>query len=193
MPDEPEAAGLEALMLFHHSRRRARLDASGDLVTLEDQDRALWDRAEIDEANVRLQAALRHGQAGPYQLQAAIAACHTAAADVDDTDWTEIAALYELLAKVMPSPVVALNRAVAIAMSQGCDAGLAVVDELEASGELTAYHLLYATRADLLRRLGRASEAAQAYRRALELAGSDAERRFLRRRLAEVGEPERSS
>jgi RNA polymerase sigma-70 factor, ECF subfamily len=186
MPDEPEAAGLLALMLFHHSRRRARSDAAGDLVTLEDQDRSLWDRAEIDEGHARLEAALRLGRAGPYQLQAAIAACHTDAADVADTDWVQISALYGLLAEVMPSPVVALNRAVAIAMARGPEAGLEVIDALEASGELAGYHLLPATRADLLRRLGRSREAADAYRRALELAGSDAERRFLSRRLVEV-------
>ena len=187
MPDEPEAAGLLALMLFHHSRRSARLDAAGDLITLEDQDRTRWDRTEIDEAHARLEAALRYGRAGPYQLQAAIVACHTDAADVADTDWAQIASLYELLAEVMPSPVVALNRAVAIAMTRGLDAGLVVIDELEASGELAGYHLLHATRADLLRRLGRDGDAAVAYRRALELAGSDAERRFLSKRLAEVG------
>jgi RNA polymerase sigma-70 factor (ECF subfamily) len=193
MPDEPEAAGLLALMLFHHSRRRARLDETGDLITLEDQDRTLWDQAEIEEANARLEAALRHRRAGPYQLQAAIAACHANAPDVASTDWAEIASLYELLAEVVPSPVVALNQAVAIAMARGLDAGLAVIEELEASGELAGYHLLYATRADLLRRLGRSGEAAGAYRQALELAGSDAERRFLTKRLAEVGEPERAS
>jgi RNA polymerase sigma-70 factor (ECF subfamily) len=187
MPDEPEAAGLLALMLFHHSRRRARSDAAGDLVTLEDQDRTRWDRAEIDEAHARLEAALRHGRAGPYQLQAAIAACHTDAADVANTDWAQIASLYELLAEVVPSPVVALNRAVAIAMARELDDGLKVIDELEASGELAGYHLFHAARADLLRRLGRHDDAAVAYRRALELAGSDAERRFLSRRLAEVG------
>jgi RNA polymerase sigma-70 factor (ECF subfamily) len=187
MPDEPEAAGLLALMLFHHSRRSARLDAAGDLVTLEDQDRTRWDQAEIDEAHARLEAALRHRRAGPYQLQAAIVACHTDAADVADTDWTQIASLYQLLAEVMPSPVVTLNRAVAIAMTRGLDAGLVVIDELEESGELAGYHLLHATRADLLRRLGRGGDAAIAYRRALELAGSDAERRFLSKRLAEVG------
>jgi RNA polymerase sigma-70 factor (ECF subfamily) len=193
MPDEPEAAGLLALMLFHHSRRRARLDAAGDLVTLEDQDRSRWDRAEIEEARARLRAALRHRRAAPYQVQAAIAACHSDATDVADTDWAEIASLYELLAEVVPSPVVALNRAVAIAMARGLDAGLAIVDELEMTGELAGYHLLYAARADLLRRLGRLGEAADAYRQALELAGSDAERRFLSKRLAEVGEPERAS
>jgi RNA polymerase sigma-70 factor (ECF subfamily) len=189
MPDEPEAAGLLALMLLHHSRRHARLDAAGDLVTLEDQDRALWDRAEIEEASTRLQAALRHGRAGPYQLQAAIAACHTDAPHIADTDWAQIASLYELLAEVMPSPVVALNRAVAIAMDRGLDQGLEIIDELEASGELDRYHLLHATRADLLRRLERTGEAADAYRRALGLAASDTERRFLTRRLAEMGEP----
>jgi RNA polymerase sigma-70 factor, ECF subfamily len=193
MPDEPEAAGLLALMLFHHSHRRARLDADGDLITLEDQDRALWDRAEIDEADARLEAALRHRRAGPYQLQAAIAACHTDAAEARDTDWGEIASLYELLAEVVPSPVVALNRAVAIAMARGAQDGLEVIDELEASGRLAGYHLLHATRADLLRRLERFGEAAAAYRQALELAGSDAERRFLTRRLDEVGRSERAS
>ncbi|HEY6523254.1 MAG TPA: RNA polymerase sigma factor [Solirubrobacteraceae bacterium] len=193
MPDEPEAAGLLALMLFQHSRRRARSDGAGDLITLEEQDRTLWDRAEIDEARARLQAALRHRRAGPYQLQAAIAACHADAADVADTDWAQIASLYELLAEVMPSPVVALNRAVAIAMARGPRAGLAVIDELEASGELAGYHLLYATRADLLRRLGRSAEAADAYRSALDLAGSEAEHRYLSKRLDEVSEPERAS
>jgi RNA polymerase sigma-70 factor (ECF subfamily) len=193
MPDEPEAAGLLALMLFHHSHRRARLDTAGDLITLEDQDRTLWDRAEIDEANARLQAALRHRRAGPYQLQAAIAACHTDAADMADTDWGQIASLYELLAEVMPSPVVSLNQAVAIAMARGPDAGLEMIDDLELAGDLAGYRLLYATRADLLRRLGRADEAADAYRQALELAGSDTERRFLTKRLAEVGAPESAS
>ena len=193
MPDEPEAAGLLALMLFQHSRRRARSDGAGDLITLEEQDRTLWDRAEIDEARTRLQAALRHRRAGPYQLQAAIAACHADAADVADTDWAQIASLYELLAEVMPSPVVALNRAVAIAMARGPSAGLAVIDELEASGELAGYHLLHATRADLLRRLGRSAEAAGAYRSALDLAGSEAEHRYLSKRLDEVSEPERAS
>ncbi|MFZ1997527.1 MAG: RNA polymerase sigma factor [Solirubrobacteraceae bacterium] len=193
MPDEPEAAGALALMLFHHSRRRARLDTAGDLITLEDQDRTRWDRTQIAEAEARLEAALRHRRVGPYQLQAAIAACHTDAADVADTDWAQIASLYALLAEAMPSPVVALNRAVAIAMSRGLDAGLQLVDALEASGELGGYHLLYATRADLLRRLGRSGEAAHAYRQALDLAGSEADQRFLRKRLAEVGEPEPAS
>jgi RNA polymerase sigma-70 factor (ECF subfamily) len=192
MPDEPEAAGLLALMLLHHARRDARLDAAGDMITLEDQDRSLWDGPEIEEAEVLLEAALRHRRAGAYQLQAAIAACHTTAADVADTDWAQIASLYGLLAQVVPSPVVELNQAVAIAMARGLDAGLEVVDELEASGRLDGYHLLHATRADLLRRLGRLEEAEVAYRSALELAGSDAERRFLLKRLNEVGGSERS-
>jgi RNA polymerase sigma-70 factor (ECF subfamily) len=162
------------------------------VITLEDQDRCLWDAAEIEEAEALLEAALRHRRAGPYQLQAAIAACHTTAADAADTDWAQIASLYELLARVLPSPVVELNQAVAIAMAAGLDAGLDVVDELEASGRLDGYHLLHATRADLLRRLGRLDEAEVAYRRALELPGSDAERRFLLRRLDEVGGSERS-
>jgi RNA polymerase sigma-70 factor (ECF subfamily) len=186
MPDEPEAAGLLALMLFHHARRRARSDAVGDLVTLEDQDRGLWDGEEIVEANGVLDGALRHGHAGPYQLQAAIVRCHTDAADATETDWAQIASLYELLARVVPSPVVALNQAVAIAMSRGLDPGLEAIDELEASGRLDGYHLLHATRADLLRRAGRLSEAADAYREALALVGSDSERRFLTKRLGEV-------
>ena len=186
MPDEPEAAGLLALMLFHHARRRARLDAAGELVTLEDQDRGLWDGEEIGQANAVLAGALRHGRPGPYQLQAAIARCHTDAADAAETDWAQIASLYELLAGIVPSPVVALNQAVAIAMSRGPDAGLEIIGQLESSGQLEDYHLLHATRADLLRRLGRLAEAADAYRRALALVRSDSERRFLTRRLDEV-------
>jgi RNA polymerase sigma-70 factor (ECF subfamily) len=189
MPDEAEAAGLLALMLLHHARRAARLDAQGDLVTLEDQDRARWDKAEIAEGVAALAGALRRGQPGPYQVQAAIAACHATAATAADTDWAQIAALYEQLAWFLPTPVVELNRAVAVGMAQGPAAGLPLVAALEASGKLAGYHLLPATRADLLRRLGRRSEAAAAYREALELASTDAERRFLSRRLAETGEP----
>ena len=155
-------------------------------MTLEDQDRARWERGEIDEAIGLLERALRMGHVGPYQLQAAIAACHADAADAAATDWVEIAALYTRLAKVMPSPVVELNRAVAVAMADGPAAGLALVEALAAAPALRDYHLLHATRADLLRRLGRRPEAAESYRRALALAGSDAERRFLARRLAEV-------
>jgi RNA polymerase sigma-70 factor (ECF subfamily) len=189
MPDEAEAAGLLALMLLHDARRAARLDAQGDLVTLEDQDRARWDQAEIAEGVTALQGALRRGQLGPYQVQAAIAACHATAPTAADTDWPQIAALYERLAWFLPTPVVELNRAVAVGMAQGPAAALPLVAALEASGKLAGYHLLPATRADLLRRLGRQSEAAAAYRDALELASTDAERRFLSRRLAETGEP----
>jgi RNA polymerase sigma-70 factor (ECF subfamily) len=185
MPDEPEALGLLALMLLHYSRRAARVDDEGDLVTLEDQDRARWDTSEIDEGLDLLDAALQHDRAGPYQLQAAIAACHATAADAADTDWARIAQLYGRLAQLVPSAVVELNRAVAVAMADGPAAGLKLVEALEASGELDGYHLLPATRADLLRRLERHAEAAAAYRDALELAATDAERRFLARRLAE--------
>lgn len=185
MPDEPEAVGLLALMLLQDSRRAARVDAAGDLVTLEDQDRSRWDADEISEGFELLDAALRRGEPGPYQVQAAIAACHASAARADDTDWAEIAALYDQLARMSLSPVVALNRAVAVGMADGPEAGLALVDELERSGALAGYHLLPATRADLLRRLGRHHEAAAAYRSAAALATSDAERRYLERRLAE--------
>jgi RNA polymerase sigma-70 factor (ECF subfamily) len=186
MPDEPEAAGLLALMLLHDARRSARLDAAGDLVTLEDQDRSLWDQASIGEGVAVLGGALRRGQPGVYQVQAAIAACHATAATAADTDWAQIAGLYEQLARILPTPVVALNHAVAVGMAQGPAAGLALVEALEASGQLAGYHLLPATRADLLRRLGRLGEAAVAYREALELASTDTERRFLSRRLAET-------
>jgi RNA polymerase sigma-70 factor (ECF subfamily) len=186
MPDEPEAAGLLALMLFQHSRRLARVDANGDLVTLDEQDRSRWDRGEIDEASALLDHALARQSAGPYQLQAAIAACHAQSRHPDATDWARIAILYERLLEVMPQPIVALNHAIAVAMAQGPDRGLVLVDELDASGELSGYHLLHATRADLLGRLGRAAEARAAYLQALELTSSDAERRFLSRRLAQT-------
>ena len=186
MPDEPEAAGLLALMLLHDARRCARLDASGDLVTLEDQDRSLWDATAIGEGVAILEAALRHGRAGPYQIQAAIAACHATAPTADRTDWPQIAALYGRLAEFLPTPVVELNYAVAVGMARGPAAGLPLVEALEASGKLAGYHLLPATRADFLRRLGRMPEAAAAYREALELTSTDAERRYLSRRLAET-------
>ena len=189
MPDEAEAAGLLALMLLHDARRAARLDARGDLVTLEDQDREQWDTAEIAEGVSLLNGALRRGRPGPYQVQAAIAACHATAATAQNTDWAQIAGLYEQLARFLPTPVVELNHAVAVGMAQGPAAGLPLVAALEASGKLAGYHLLPATRADFLRRLGRLPEAAEAYRTALELAGTDAEQRFLRRRLAETGGP----
>jgi RNA polymerase sigma-70 factor (ECF subfamily) len=186
MPDEPEAAGLLALMLLHDARREGRVDGDGDLVPLEEQDRSRWDRDQIDEATAILERALRRGRPGPYQVQAAIAACHATATDAAATDWHEIAGLYRALGKLTGSPVVELNRAVAVAMADGPEAGLAIVDELEARGALASYHLLPATRADLLRRLGRNDEAADAYRAAARLAGTDAERRYLTRRLAET-------
>jgi RNA polymerase sigma-70 factor, ECF subfamily len=185
MPDEPEAAGLLALMLFQHSRRLARVDGDGELVTLEEQDRSRWDRGEIDEASGLLDRALARASAGPYQLQAAIAACHAQSPHPDATDWARIETLYERLLEVMPHPIVRLNHAIAAAMADGPERGLVLVDELEAAGELPDYHLLHATRADLLRRLGRREEARAAYLRALELTSSDAERRFLSRRLEE--------
>ncbi|WP_246258212.1 RNA polymerase sigma factor [Amycolatopsis anabasis] len=186
MPDEPEVIGLLALMLLQDARRDARVDAAGDLVLLEDQDRSRWDTAEIEEGVGLLETALRRRRPGAYQLQAAIAACHATAAKASDTDWAQIAALYGRLAEVVPSAVVRLNRAVAVAMADGPAAGLALVDELAESGELAGYRLLPATRADLLRRLDRRVEAAAAYREALELVATDAERRYLERRLGEV-------
>ena len=187
MPDEAEATGLLALMLLQDARRPARIDAHGDLVTLEDQDRGKWDAAEIGEGVSVLDGALRRGQPGPYQVQAAIAACHATAPAAADTDWARIAALYEQLARFLPTPVVELNHAVAVGMADGPAAALPLVEALDASGKLAGYHLLPATRADFLRRLGRMPEAASAYREALELASTDTERRFLRRRLAETG------
>jgi RNA polymerase sigma-70 factor, ECF subfamily len=187
MPDEPEAAGLLALMLMHDARRAARLDADGEIVTLEDQDRGKWDGAEVSEGVSVLDAALRRRRPGPYQVQAAIAACHVTAARAADTDWAQIARLYGQLAQFLPTPVVELNRAVAVGMAEGPEAGLALAGELEASGKLAGYHLLPATKADMYRRLGRADEAAACYREALGLAGTEAERSYLSRRLAETG------
>ena len=166
MPDEPEALGLLALMLLHDARRRARVDEVGDLVTLEDQDRTLWDGATIEGACSVLDAAVRLGRPGPYELMAAAAACHATAPSSDATDWFEIAALYDRLAQMIPSPVVALNRAVAVGMAEGPEAGLSLVEQLEENGELSSYHLLPATRADFLRRLGRNEHAVESYRRA---------------------------
>ncbi|HEX5302163.1 MAG TPA: RNA polymerase sigma factor [Streptosporangiaceae bacterium] len=187
MPSEPEASGLLALMLMHDARRAARLDAEGEIVTLEDQDRSLWDAALIGEGVAVLEGALRSGRPGPYQVQAAIAACHVTAAQASDTDWAQIALLYGQLARFLPTPVVELNRAVAVGMSDGPLAGLALAEALSASGKLAGYHLLPATKADMYRRLGRAQEAAACYREALELASTDAERRYLSRRLTETG------
>ena len=184
MPDEPEALGLLALMLFHDARSAARVDADGDLVVLAEQDRALWDAAAIAEGRLRLDAATRLARPGPFQIQAAIAACHVR--DEQATDWAEIAELYDHLYALTPSEVIALNRAVAVSMSDGPEAGLALLDGIAPDGELRAYHLLPAARADMLRRLGRRAEAAEAYRRAFDLAGTDAERRYLERRLLEA-------
>jgi RNA polymerase sigma-70 factor, ECF subfamily len=181
MLDEPEALGLLALMLLHHSRRDARLDAAGDLVLLEDQDRSLWRRDELAEG---LALAERAGVAEPYAIQAAIAAEHARAEQAEDTEWPRIAALYDRLEASAPSPVVTLNRAVAVAMAEGPERGLALLDELAEAGRLDDYRLLHSARADLLRRLGRDADAAAAYARALELATNPVERRFLERRLA---------
>jgi len=178
MPDESEVRGLLALMLLHHSRRDARVDEDGELVLLAEQDRSLWRRDEIEEG-IRLAA--KAGASGPYAVQAAIAAEHVA----DVTDWTHVVALYSRLVELDPSPVVELNRAVAVSMAAGPEAGLELVARLE-NGRLEDYHLLHATRADLLRRLGRAEEAARAYRRAHELAANPAERALLERRLGEL-------
>jgi len=186
MPSEPEASGLLALMLLHDARRTARLDTDGELVPLEDQDRSRWDAASVSEGVAVLEDALRRGRPGPYQVQAAIAACHVTAARAQDTDWAQIAGLYGQLERFLPTPVVELNRAVAVAMAFGPAEGLRLVTGLEESGQLAGYHLLAATKADLLRRLGRAAEAAACYREAMELASTDAERRFLGRRLAET-------
>ena len=181
-PAPSEATALVALMLLHDSRRDARLDAEGDLVVLEEQDRRRWDRGQIDEALPLVDEALAGGP-GPFALQAAIAALHCQAARADETDWPQIVRLYDVLERRHPSPIVALNRAVAVAMVDGPSAGLALVDALAASGELDGYHLLHAARADLLRRLGRAAAAADSYARAIALVTNDSERRFLERRL----------
>jgi len=186
MPDEPEAHGLLALMLLHHARCSTRVDAAGDIVTLDEQDRSAWNRTEIDEGMRVLDAALRQRRPGVYQIQAAIAACHASAPVAAATDWVQIAALYAQLARLMPSAVVELNRAVAVAMAEGPAAGLTLLDALESKGQLQGYHLLPATRADLLRRLGRPSEAVVAYREALSLTATDAERRYLERRIEET-------
>ena len=185
MPDEPEALGLLALMVLHDARRPARVNDEGDLVPLEDQDRTRWLRPQIAEGLAILEAALRRRRPGIYQVQASIAACHAEAATADATDWVQIAGLYDRLVRLAPSAVVELNRAVAVAMAHGPAAGLAIVDDLAATGALAGFHLLPATRADLLRRLGRGEEAAASYREAIHQARTEPERRYLARRLAE--------
>jgi len=179
---------LLALMLLHDSRRETRLDGAGDIVLLEDQNRTRWDRAQIGEGVALVETALRAAgrSPGPYALQAAIAAVHAQAPTAAATDWRQIAALYAMLARVHPTPVVELNRAVAVAMAEGIEPGLALVDDLDRRGQLAGYHPLPLVRAELLRRLGRHDEAAQAYRRAIALVSNDAERRHLEKRLAEI-------
>jgi len=180
-----EVTGLLALMLLHDSRREARLDAQGNLITLEDQDRSRWNVTQIKEATSLVDEALR-GEAGPFTIEAAISAVHCRATRAVDTDWPQIVRLYDLLQQLMPSPVVSLNRAVAVAMADGPDAGLRILNRLEASGELSDYHLFHAARADLWRRRDSRNEAAESYRRALQLVTNDSERRFLEKRLREV-------
>jgi RNA polymerase sigma-70 factor (ECF subfamily) len=185
---EPEVAGLLALLLLQESRRAARTSPSGDIVLLEEQDRSLWDQAQIAEGIALAERALASSQVGPYAIQAALAAVHARAATPAATDWAQIVALYDVLARIEPSPVVALNRAVAVAMRDGPEAGLALIDAILARGDLTDYHLAHAARADLRRRLGETAAARASYARALSLTRQDPERRFLEGRLAELGE-----
>jgi RNA polymerase sigma-70 factor (ECF subfamily) len=187
MPDESEVLGLLALMLFHDARRDTRAGPNGELVLLEDQDRARWDRARIDEGRELLDRAMRMRRVGSYQIQAAISALHDDAATAAETDWPQIAALYRVLGGMAPSPVVELNRAVAVAMADGPAAGLAIVDGIATAGQLDDYPYLHSTRADLLRRLGHAADAAVAYRRAITLTSNAPEREYLERRLSELG------
>jgi len=188
MPEEPEVMGLVALMLLHESRRAARTSPDGDIVLLDDQDRSRWDTRQIMEGTALVDRSLATRRIGPYTLQAAIAAAHARARTATATDWAQIASLYDVLLRVDPSPVVALNRAAAVAMRDGPAAGLALIDEILASGELADYHLAHSARAELCRRLGRTAEARAAYARALALARLEPERRFLERRLAALDE-----
>jgi RNA polymerase sigma-70 factor (ECF subfamily) len=189
MPDSTEANALLALMLLHDSRRSTRARDNGELVLLADQDRSLWDHAKIAEGLSRVESALRAGPAGPYALQAAIAAIHAHARRPEDTDWREIAALYALLLRHEPTPIIELNRAAAVAMAQGPEAGLRLMDDLASRGDLADCHLLYAARGDLLKRLGRNDAAVAEYRTALSLATVDAERKFFARRIEELCDP----
>ena len=186
MPGDAENLGLLALMLLHDSRRAARTDSRGQLVTLEEQDRSLWDQERIAEGLERLRRAMSLRRSGPYQLQAAIAALHAEAPSPDATDWKQIAALYQELQRVSPSPVVALNHAVAVALSEGLEQGLSQIEGVGASGRLDQYHLFHAARADILRRLGRKEQASAAYRDALRLATNKVEQGYLKRRLKEL-------
>ena len=183
---EPEAMGLLALMLLHEARRRSRTTLSGEMILLEDQDRTLWDRPQIEEGVELVERALSSHRFGPYTLQAAIAAVHAEASSASATDWAQIVGLYDVLLRADPSPVIELNRAAAIAMRDGPEAGLALIDAILVRGDLVDYHLAHAARGDLCRRLGRVQEAMGAYRRALELATQEPERRFLARRLDEL-------
>jgi RNA polymerase sigma-70 factor, ECF subfamily len=183
-----EVLGLLALMLLHDARREARLDQAGDIVVLEEQDRSLWNQEQIAEALPLVEDALHRGS-GPYALQAAIVATHCQAARAEDTDWQQILGLYDVLERQQPSPIVALNRSVAVAMTAGPRAALTIIDSLMAESDLDHYHLLHATRADFFRRLGSTAEAAKSYRRALELVTNESERRYLERRLHEVQPP----
>jgi RNA polymerase sigma-70 factor (ECF subfamily) len=186
MPNEPENQGLLALMLLQDSRRNARVDSRSELITLEEQDRTLWDQSEIEDGLRLVDQALRRRRPGPYQLQAAIAAIHAQARSPHETDWQEIAALYQELHRLCPTVIIALNHAVAVAMSQGFESGLSLIDDLGASGKLDDYYLFHAARADLLRRLQRADEARHAYTRALELATNRVEQNYLKRRISEL-------
>ena len=185
---QPEVGGLLALMMLHHARRAARCDAADDLVALDEQNRSLWDRAAIGDASVLVQDALRSQRYGPYTLQAAIAAVHAEAPSAAQTDWREIAGLYDALFAIEPTPVVALNRAVAVAMRDGADAGLPLIDALIGTAPLAGYHLAHAARADLLRRCGREAEARDAYATALALATQEPEQRFLARQIARLAD-----
>jgi RNA polymerase sigma-70 factor, ECF subfamily len=189
MPQPPaEATALVALMLLHDARRKARIDDAGDIIVLEDQDRSRWDQGQIAEALPLVEEAFRSAP-GPFALQAAIAAVHCRAARSEDTDWRQIVRLYDFLELAQPSPIVSLNRAVAVAMAESPGAGLVLINELAAADDLASYHLLHAARADLLRRLGSLPEAAESYAQALSLVTNDSERRFLERRLREVQTP----
>ena len=186
MPDNAESMALLALMLLHDSRRDARSSSDGQLVPLEEQDRSLWRHDQIAEGIRLVERALGRRNVGPYQLQAAIAAVHAEAATAGETDWKQIAALYSILSTSQSSPIVSLNHAVAVAMSEGLERGLALIDDLGSSGELESYHFFHAARADLLRRLGRNREACESYHRGLAITTNTVELRYLRRRISEL-------
>ncbi|CAB1079874.1 RNA polymerase ECF-type sigma factor [Olavius algarvensis Delta 1 endosymbiont] len=186
LSEDPESLGLLALMLLHDARRKARIDDTGNLITLEEQDRTLWDRAEIDQGLAALEQAMQMQKPGPYQIQAAISGLHSQTAVAADTDWNQIALLYQELAKSNPSPIVELNRAVAVAMANGPLVGLELIDQIGETGAITGYYLFHAARADLLRRSGRLDEAKVAYQNALSLTRNDVERAYLQRRIHEI-------